>query len=51
MEKYLLIAGLLLNSGLITFNRFIKRIPDGLYITGLILGIGLILAAAVMMKR
>ena len=50
MENYLLIAGLLLNSGLITFNRFVKRIPDVPYIAGLCLGIGMILTAAVLMR-
>lgn len=50
MEKYLIVAGLLLNSLLITANRFWKKMPDYLYLPGLILGILLIIAGAVMTK-
>lgn len=46
MEQYLIPAGLLLNSLLITFNRFVHPIPDWLYITGLIIGILLIVIGA-----
>ncbi len=47
MENYYIVAGLLLNSALITFNRFVRKLPDWLYLPGLILGIVLILTGAV----
>lgn len=50
MEQYLIPAGLLLNALIITVNRFVVKIPDWLYITGLIVGIGLIIAGAVMRR-
>lgn len=50
MEQYLIPAGLLLNSLLIIVNRFWKKLPDRLYMTGLILGIVLILSGAVMAR-
>lgn len=42
--NYFLIAGILLNSVLIIVNRFVKRLPDGVQISLLLLGIGLIIA-------
>ncbi|MGM9602062.1 MAG: hypothetical protein ACI3W5_10870 [Faecousia sp.] len=48
MEMYLIAAGLLLNSALITINRFWKHIPDKFYLPGLILGIVLILTGAIL---
>lgn len=42
--NYFLIAGILLNTVLIVVNRFVKRLPDGVQIPLLLLGIGLILA-------
>lgn len=42
-----IIAGLLLNSTLMTVNRFFRQLPDWLYLPGLILGIGLIITGAV----
>ena len=51
MENYLLITGVLLNSALIVINRFIYRLPSWLQIPLLLVGIGLIAAGAVMMRR
>lgn len=42
--NYFLIAGILLNTVLIVVNRFVKRLPDGVQIPLLLLGIGLIIA-------
>lgn len=42
--NYFLIAGILLNTVLIVANRFVKRLPDGVQIPLLLLGIGLIIA-------
>lgn len=50
MEQYLIPAGLVLNSLLIVINRFVKHLPDWVYLPGLILGIGLIIAGAVMTR-
>lgn len=49
MEPYLIPVGLLLNSALITINRF-WHLPDWLYLPGLIIGIGLIIAGALLRK-
>lgn len=51
MEQYLIPAGLILNSALILLNRYWKRIPNWLYLSGLILGICLIIAGAIIIKR
>ena len=51
MEKYLLIAGILLNSALIVINRFIKKLPDYIQIPLLLAGIGLILTGFILMKK
>ena len=51
MGKYLLIAGVLLNSALIVINRFVRRLPGWLQIPLLLVGIGLILAGFVMMRN
>lgn len=45
MERYLIPIGLILNSLLMIVNRW-KRLPDWLYLPGLLLGIGLIIAGA-----
>ena len=45
--NYFLIAGILLNSVLIIVNRFVKRLPDGVQIPLLLLGIGLIVAGMI----
>ncbi len=45
--NYFLIAGILLNSVLIVVNRFVKRLPDGVQIPLLLLGIGLIIAGMI----
>ena len=50
MGKYLLIAGVLLNSALI-INRFVKRLPNGVQIPLLLIGIGLILTGFLIMKK
>ena len=50
MEKYLLIAGILLNSALIVINRFVYKLPDWLQIPLLLLGIGLMIAGLVMTR-
>ena len=42
--NYFLIAGILLNTVLSVVNRFVKRLPDGVHIPLLLLGIGLIIA-------
>ena len=49
--NYLLIAGILLNTILIVVNRFIYRLPNRIQIPLLLVGIGLILAGMVMMRR
>ena len=41
-----LIFGLLFNSALIVINRFVKHLPDWLYIPCLILAIGAMIAGA-----
>jgi hypothetical protein len=51
MDKYLLIAGVLLNSALILINRFVKRLPNGVQIPLLLIGIGLILTGFLMTKK
>ena len=51
MDNWFLIAGVLLNSALIVINRFVKRLPDWVQIPLLLLGIGLILAGMVMMRK
>ena len=51
MGNYFLIAGILLNSALILINRFIYRLPNWLQIPLLLVGIGLILAGMVMMRK
>lgn len=51
MGNYLLAVGLLFNSGLIIVNRFVKHIPDKLYLPGMILGICLIITGAILMKQ
>lgn len=48
--NYLIIAGLLFNSALITVNRFVKHLPDWIYLPGLILGICLMIAGAIQMR-
>lgn len=45
--NYFLFAGILLNSILIVVNRFVKRLPDGVQIPLLLLGIGLIIAGMI----
>ena len=47
----LLIAGILLNTVLIVVNRFVYRLPNWIQIPLLLVGIGLILAGMVMMRR
>lgn len=48
--NYLLIGGILLNSALIIFNRFIKRLPDKIYFPIAILAIGCIIIGAFLNK-
>ena len=49
--NYMLIAGILLNTVLIVVNRFVYRLPNWIQIPLLLVGIGLILAGMVMMRR
>ena len=49
--NYFLIAGILLNSVLIVVNRFIYRLPNWVQIPLLLVGIGLILAGMIVMRR
>ena len=51
MDNYLLIAGVLLNSALIVINRFVYRLPDIIQIPLLLVGIAMIAAGAVMLRR
>lgn len=51
MEQYLIPLGLILNSALITLNRYWNRLPNWIYLPGLIAGILLILAGAVLRQR
>ncbi len=51
MGNYLLAAGILLNSALIVINRFVKKLPDYIQLPLLLVGIGLIIAGAVMMRK
>ena len=51
MENYLLIVGVLLNSALIIINRFVYRLPNWIQIPLCLLGIGLIIAGMVMMRK
>ncbi len=51
MDNCFLIAGVLLNSGLIVINRFVYKLPNWLQIPLLLVGICLILAGMVMMRR
>ncbi len=51
MDNWFLIAGVLLNSALIVINRFIYRLPNWLQIPLLLVGIGLILAGFVMIRK
>ena len=46
--NFFLIAGILLNTALIVINRFIKRLPDGVQIPLLLLGIGLMIVGLIM---
>ena len=50
MEKYLLFAGILLNSAIIVINRFVKRLPNAIQIPLLLVGIGLMIAGMVMIR-
>ena len=45
--NHFLIAGILLNTVLIVVNRFVKRLPDGVQIPLLLLGIFLIVAGMI----
>ena len=51
MEQYLIPIGLLFNSAVITFNRFVRKLPDWLYLSCLILGIILILTGAILRRK
>lgn len=49
MDHYLIPIGLILNSLLMIVNRW-KHLPDWLYLPGLLLGICLIIAGAVLTR-
>ena len=49
--NYLLTAGIVLNILLIVINRFLYRLPNWVQIPLLLVGIGLIIAGMVMMRR
>lgn len=51
MKQYWTSAGLLLNSAVITVNRFFLTLPEWLSLSCLILGIALILIGAVVSKK
>ena len=51
MERYLIAAGLVLNSLVIVVNRFIKEIPDWIAIPLLVIGIALMITGAFLMKQ
>lgn len=48
--NYLLLGGLLLNCALILFNRFVKHIPNKIYIPVMIIGILCMIAGAFQAK-
>ncbi len=48
---WLTIFGLLLNAALITANRFWRRLPDWLYLGGLVLGLAAIIAGALLSRQ
>ncbi len=47
---WLTILGLLFNSALITANRFWRRLPDWLYLGGLVLGVAAIIAGVLIAR-
>ena len=49
--NYLLTAGIVLNTLLIVVNRFIYRLPNWIQIPLLLVGIGLIIAGMLMLRR
>ena len=49
--NYLLTAGIVLNTLLIVVNRFIYRLPNWIQIPLLLMGIGLIIAGMLMLRR
>ena len=51
MGKYLLIAGVLLNSALLIINRFPKNFPDWLRFPLLLIAIGMIIIGASLTRR
>jgi hypothetical protein len=51
MGKYLLIAGVLLNSVLLLINRFSKNFPDWLRFPLLLIAIGMIIIGASLTRR
>ena len=51
MNYGFLIAGILLNTILIIVNRFIKQLPNCVQIPLLLVGIGLMIAGILLMKK
>ena len=51
MGKYLLIAGILLNSSFIIVNRFFRKLPDRLYLPLLITAILAMLTGLILIKH
>lgn len=49
--NYLLIGGLLLNSVLILINRYVKHLPDFVYIPLMIICIACMIAGAFLARR
>ena len=49
--KKLIIIGVLFNSLLITFNRFVRKIPDKIYIPLIILGVAAMLIGTLLLKK
>ncbi len=47
---WLIVFGLLFNSALMTANRFWRKLPEWLYLGGLILGITAIIAGAIITR-
>lgn len=51
MGNYLLAAGLVCNAALMVINRYVKPLPDWMYLPGMVLGIVLVITGGLMLKR
>ena len=50
MERYLIVIGLLINSGYMIINRFVHKFPNWAAIPVMLLGIGLMLTGLILTK-